>query len=86
MHERLREARGKVLMVTRRRAQLGLPAHVLARWTPVVKRARRVARREVGIVRYIGTVKRVLEYGDVPLEKNLMDDIIDEVMWERLVG
>ena len=78
--ERVREASGEVLEATRRRARLGFPAHVLARWTPEVRRANLLARRSVGEVGYVGQVKRALGYG-VPLE---VDDRVDEATRERL--
>jgi hypothetical protein len=78
--ERVRQARGEVLMATRRRARLGFPAHVLARWTPEARRANLLARRSVGEVGYVGQVKRALGYG-VPLEG---DDPVDEATRERL--
>jgi hypothetical protein len=78
--ERARQARGEVLEPTRRRARLGFPAHVLARWTPEERRANLLARRSVGEVGYVGQVKRALGYG-VPLEE---DDRVDEATRERL--
>ena len=79
--ERAREARGEVLMATRRRARLGFPAHVLARWTPAVRKAKLLARRCVGEVGYVGIVKRALGYGVRSLEE---EDQVDEATRERL--
>jgi len=79
--ERAREASGEVLEATRRRARLGFPAHVLARWTPEVRRANLLARRSVGEVGYVGQVKRALGYG-VPLKEE--EDRVDEATRERL--
>jgi hypothetical protein len=75
--ERRREARGEVLMATRRRARLGFPAHVLARWEPAVRRENLIARRSVGVVGYVGMVKRKLGYG-VPPEEDQVDDATRE--------
>ena len=77
--ERARQASGEVLEATRRRARLGFPPHVLARWTPEVRRANLLARRSVGEVGYVGQVKRKLGYG-VPLEEK---DRVDETTQER---
>jgi len=79
--ERARQASGEVLEATRRRARLGFPAHVLARWTPEVRRANLLARRSVGEVGYVGQVKRALGYG-VSLEEE--NDQVDETTRERL--
>lgn len=79
--ERARQASGEVLEATRRRARLGFPAHVLARWTPEVRRANLLARRSVGEVGYVGQVKRALGYG-VPSEEE--KDRVDEATRERL--
>jgi hypothetical protein len=82
--ERAREARGEVLAATRRRARLGFPAHVLARWGPAERRERLVARRSVGVVGYVGMVKRKLGYGVDPGEEEEEEDRMDEAMRERL--
>lgn len=60
--EREREARGEVLSATRDRSRLGFPAYVLARWTPEERKANLLARRSVGLVGYVGHVKRTLGY------------------------
>jgi hypothetical protein len=60
--EREREARGEVLSATRDRSRLGFPAWVLARWTPEERKANLLARRSVGLVGYVGHVKRKLGY------------------------
>lgn len=76
--ERAREARGEVLGATRRRARLGFPAHVLARWGPAERRERLVARRSVGAVGYVGIVKRRLGYGVLPGEEERMEGAVRE--------
>jgi len=85
--ERAREARGEVLTATRRRARLGFPAPVLARWEPAERRERLIARRSVGAVGYVGMVKRKLGYGVPPgeeEEEEEEEDRMDEAMRERL--
>ncbi|KAI9448814.1 hypothetical protein BJY52DRAFT_1310440 [Lactarius psammicola] len=77
--EREREARGEVLMATRRRERLGFPAHVLARWSPKERKANLLARHSVGEVGYVGQVKRALGYKIPPEE-----DRVDEASRERL--
>jgi hypothetical protein len=77
--EREREARGEVLMSTRRRSRLGFPAHVLARWSPEERKANLLARRSVGVVGYVGQVKRKLGYKIPPEE-----DRVDEATREKL--
>lgn len=75
--EREREARGEVLMSTRRRSKLGFPAHVLARWSPEERKANLLARRSVGEVGYVGQVKRKLGY-KIPPEEDRVDDVTRE--------
>jgi hypothetical protein len=77
LREREREARGEVLSVTRHRSRLGFPAHVLARWTPEVRKANLLARRSVGLVGYIGHVKRKLGY-NVPSTEDQEDKVTRE--------
>lgn len=77
--ERERQMRGEVLSATRRQSRLGFPAHVLARWSPEVRKAMLIARRSVGKVGYVGQVKRALGY-NIPPE----DDEVDELARERL--
>ena len=77
--ERQREARGEVLMSTRRRSRLGFPAHVLVRWSPEERKANLIARRSVGEVGYVGQVKRRLGYKIAPEE-----DRVDEPTKKRL--
>lgn len=77
--ERQREARGEVLMSTRRRSRLGFPAHVLVRWSPEERKANLIARRSVGQVGYVGQVKRRLGYKIAPEE-----DRVDETTRKRL--
>lgn len=75
--EREREARGEVLMATRRRSRLGFPAHVLARWSPEERKANLLARRSVGEVGYVGQVKRRLGY-KIPPEEDRVDEAVRE--------
>jgi hypothetical protein len=70
--EREREARGEVLSATRYRSRLGFPAHVLARWAPEVRKSYLLARRSVGLVGYVGHVKRKLGY-KIPSEEDHTD-------------
>ena len=82
--ERARQASGEVLEATRRRARLGFPAHVLARWTPEVRKANLLARRSVGEVGYVGQVKRALGYGVSPEEDNDRMDVTTRERLDRL--
>jgi hypothetical protein len=77
--ERQREARGEVLTATRKRSQLGFPAHVSVRWSPEERKANLIARRSVGEVGYVGQVKRALGYKIAPEE-----DRVDDATRERL--
>jgi len=70
--EREREARGEVLSATRYRSRLGFPAPVLARWAPEERKANLLARRSVGLVGYVGHVKRMLGY-KIPSEEDQVD-------------
>ena len=74
--EREREARGEVLMATRRRSRLGFPAHVLARWSPEERKANLLARRSVGGAGYVGEVKRRLGYKIPPPEEDRVDEAV----------
>jgi hypothetical protein len=76
---REREACGEVLSATRHRSRLGFPAPVLARWTPEARKANLLARRSVGLVGYVGQVKRKL--GDnVPSEEVQEDKVTREAL------
>lgn len=75
--EHERERRGEVLSATRRQSRLGFPAHVLARWDPEVRKANLIARRSVGVVGYVGQVKRALGY-KIPPEEDQVDELTRE--------
>ncbi|KAI9509477.1 hypothetical protein F5148DRAFT_1282977 [Russula earlei] len=77
--ERERQMRGEVLSVTRYRSRLGFPAHVLALWSPKVRKANLVARCSAGKVGYVGQVKRALGYRISP-----EDDGVDNAKRKRL--
>jgi hypothetical protein len=79
LREREREARGEVLSATRHRSRLGFPASVLARWTPEARKANLLARRSVGLVGYVGQVKRKLGY-NVPSEEVQEDKVTREAL------
>ena len=77
--EREREMRGEVLSATRRQSRLGFPMHTLTLWDPETRKAKLIARRSTGKIRYLRQVKHALGYR-IPLE----DDEVDELARERL--
>ena len=72
-----RQMRGEVLTATRRQSHLGFPAHVLARWDPEERKAHLIARRSVGVVGYVGQVKRALGY-KIPPDADEVDGLARE--------